>query len=229
MSVIIGISMGYKSNNEKKLEIDKNYLQVIKEVGGIPVILNPFINEKYFNKINIDGILLTGGGDVDPRYFGDNPHKKIRRIDPVRDNFEIKLCKWAIKSRLPVLAICRGIQVLNIAYGGTIIQHLDGDIIKHEQESPGWHPSHKINISDNNILADIYDKREIYVNSFHHQAVLKTGNGLEIVARAVDGIIESIASSDKYFIIGVQWHPELMYKKNSKHLKLFKRFIKNCE
>jgi len=230
MSVIIGISLGYNSSEEKKLVINKSYAKVIKIAGGIPVILPPFIQENDFIQFNniIDGILLTGGGDIDPRYFGKNPQTGLGRIDPIRDVFEIKLCRWAIERDLPVLAICRGIQVLNIACGGTINQDLSGEFIKHEQESPCWHPSHKIELKDDKLLYDIYGKRTIYVNSFHHQAVEKPGENLEVAARAPDGVIEALVSKTNSFILGVQWHPELMYRKLILHLKLFETFLENC-
>ncbi len=230
MSVIIGISLGYNSNEEKKFVINKSYVEVIKIAGGIPLILPPFIKENDFIQLNsiINGILLTGGGDIDPRYFGENPQTALRRIDPIRDVFEIKLCRWAIASDVPVLAICRGIQLLNIACGGTINQNLSGEFIKHEQDSPCWHPSHKIEIKDDKLLYKIYGKKTIYVNSFHHQAVEKPGKNLEVVARAPDGVIEALVSKTNSFTLGVQWHPELMYHKASSHLKLFEVFLENC-
>ncbi len=227
MSVIIGITHGYNNCEEKELTISSDYVKAIKKAGGIPVMLPPHIDKNdvpYLINI-LKGILISGGGDVDPRFFGENPHKGLKRIDPVRDSFEIQLCRKAIKNDVPLLAICRGMQVLNIACGGTIIQNIEGETIKHEQESPKWHPSHRIEIKDNNLLFDIYKKRKIYVNSFHHQAIGNLGKNLEIAALAPDGLIEGIVGNDTTFTVGVQWHPEKMFEKIPQHLKLFNAFI----
>ncbi|MFW5985186.1 MAG: gamma-glutamyl-gamma-aminobutyrate hydrolase family protein [Halanaerobiaceae bacterium] len=224
---VIGVTIGYSNQQETKLELHANYLNVIKKAGGLPVILPPQIEPEVLEQLldKIDGLLFSGGTDVDPYYFGEEPKKGLRRVDPGRDKFEMKLVNWALEKKVPVLALCRGIQVLNIALGGTIIQHLDGGL-KHEQDAPYSYPSHKVFLTENGYLQQVYGKTEIAVNSFHHQALQKTGSGLKVEASSSDGIVEAVSLPDHPFVVGVQWHPERMYKTEPLQLKLFQKFVR---
>ncbi len=224
---VIGITLGYYHKDDYWLAIHKNYIKVIEKAGGVPVLLPPVINQNGLEQLKgiLSGIVLTGGCDVDPIYFDEEPRPELRRIDPERDFFEIELCKWSLDKGLPIMAICRGIQILNIACGGTIIQHLGKDYYKHYQEAPRWYSSHKIVFTGDNKLRKIFGQDEIRVNSFHHQAVGDTGEGLKVTARSTDGIIEGIEMTDNTFVQGVQWHPEAMYIKDRMQMKLFQEFV----
>jgi putative glutamine amidotransferase len=160
----------------------------------------------------LDGILLTGGGDVDPAYFGEAPDPDLRTIDPLRDATEIALCRHALGLGMPLLGICRGIQTLAVALQGTVIQHLDREntpgLIQHEivTVSPG--AGHEIAIEPGSIVHRIVGRERISVTSAHHQAVGEPGEGMAVTARTADGVIEAIEHGEHPFLVGVEWHPE---------------------
>lgn len=227
---VIGITLGYENCQKNQLKIHDNYIKAVIKAGGTPLLFPPLLNKKNINdlKNNIDGVLFTGGCDLDPRIFKQEPHKHLRRVDPVRDKFEIELVNWCLENNIPLLALCRGIQVLNIACGGTIIQHLE-EGIKHDQQAPYYFPIHDILLTENSYLQKIYEgKTKLKVNSFHHQAIDKTGKGLVVQARASDNIIEAVIKKNHPFCVGVQWHPERMYAKYPVQLNLFQEFVKKC-
>ena len=231
MPVMVGITSGYKNIGEKEIVINKTYLDVIKKAGGIPILLTPQIGKNNLPalKDKLDGILLSGGGDIDPVFFNEEPDYNMRRIDPTRDRFEIDLVRWALHNKKPLLAICRGAQILNIACGGSIIQHLDNQHYQHDQKAPKWYPTHFVTFNNNGNLVDIFDGKQVRVNSFHHQAISELGTDVKVVAEAVDGVIEGIEVKDHPFAVGVQWHPERMYHHYPEQQKLFKEFIKICD
>lgn len=230
MRPIIGITPA-RNKDYSTYQLQKNYVDAVFNAGGLPQIL-PFpdnnkgtIINRYID--NIDGLLLSGGIDPDPLLWGEQPIPGMGRIDPLRDNFEIELIKLAKDVGLPILGICRGCQLINVALGGSIIQDFsgeNGDFIKHRQEAPHWYPTHTIKIENNTILAKIFaPDQKIKVNSFHHQGVKKPGKGLIISSRAEDDVIEAFEDSTG-LIMGVQWHPERMKKESGMH-KLFARFV----
>jgi len=200
-------------------------------VGGIPFTL-PTLNGSAEEIGSIlkktDGILLSGGTDIDPNLFGEEPAVKINRVDPERDSFELALTRESLKQHFPVLAICRGIQVLNVAAGGSLYQDIGKqveDSIKHTQDAPRWHSTHKIEIEKDSLLFDIISHDSIKVNSMHHQSIKNIGNEFKVVARSQDGIIEAIESKNSSFQLGVQWHPEEMVDLDANALALFERFV----
>ncbi|MFW5998713.1 MAG: gamma-glutamyl-gamma-aminobutyrate hydrolase family protein [Bacillota bacterium] len=230
MTAIIGISCGFNNVKEENIILHNSYIETIKKAGGIPVLLPPHLEEQNLKifKEKLDGVLLSGGGDIDPQVFNQEPEYNMRRIDPVRDKFELKLTEWLLQTDIPLLAICRGIQILNIVCGGSIIQHLESPCIKHNQNAPRWYPTHKISLKKGSWLEKIYEKNEIKVNSFHHQAIDKLGEDLDITARTDDGIIEGVEYREHPFAVGVQWHPERMYDNSYEQKLLFEQFIKMC-
>jgi putative glutamine amidotransferase len=155
-------------------------------------------------------------------------------ISPVRDGMEIFIAQQAIAMDKPILGICRGIQVINIAAGGSIFQDIyaennsDKRIIKHSQQAPRWFQIHNINIQSGTCLQSIFGVETLRVNSFHHQAVSEVAPDFTINAIAEDGIIEAISQENKKFVLGVQWHPENLWRKDITHLKLFERLVSVC-
>lgn len=157
------------------------------------------------------GLLLTGGGDIDPYLFGQHPHPRLGRVTPRRDAWEIALVQAALAAGRPILGICRGAQILTVACGGTLVQDLDTQVpgaIQHRQKAPRGHPSHEVQIHDGTLLRRIAGAAVIRVNSRHHQAVREPGAGLVVSAVAPDGVVEAVEGSGGGFVVGVQWHPE---------------------
>lgn len=227
MKPIIGISCN-EFSEDNIYSLKKYYVNSILESEGVPVILPPISDYSIIKEYTelCAGILLTGGGDIDPYYFGEPAEKDLGEINPLRDFFEIKLADWAIQRKIPLLGICRGCQVLNIAAGGSVIQHIKSNYC-HNQKAPRNYPIHDIFITKNSKIADILNSDTIRVNSFHHQAVNKLGKDLAATARSADGIIEAIENKVHPFCIGVQWHPECMQDTYSR--ALFKAFVKKAQ
>jgi len=229
MHPLIGISCSYDQKEERFFIADA-YCEAVVKSGGYPVILPGIagvkISRPYLAAVN--GLILTGGGDVDPVYFNEEPQLGLGEITPDRDRFEIMLVKAALRKNIPILGICRGAQVLNIACGGTVIQHIPSGVrkpLKHFQSAPRWYPTHKITVADNSRLAKIMGIRVARVNSFHHQAVRQPAPGFTACARSSDEVIEAIEHPGYRFVIGVQWHPECMVDKDKNSAQLFREFI----
>lgn len=190
------------------------YLDAVRAAGGTPVILPSTASPEEAVAIaaRLDGLLLSGGGDVDPRHFGEDPDPGLRTIDPARDGCEIALCRYADGNDVPLLGICRGIQVLAVALGGTVVQHLTPSntpgLIDHEIVSVSPGAGHAIDVAPGTRLAEILGTDRIAVTSSHHQAVGETGPDLVVSARTADRVIEAVEHPDRRFVVGVEWHPE---------------------
>jgi putative glutamine amidotransferase len=206
----------------------ENYCSSISNFGGIPIPL--VYDNKSINSILdiIDGLVITGGAfDIDPKYYLERKKYKNIFIKNERTEFEINICKKALKKDIPILGICGGQQLLNIVYGGSLIQDIKKDlstVINHEQKNPRNQVSHSVKLNLNTKLYNIIKKKSIKVNSAHHQSIKTAGKGLIINAIAPDGVIEGIEDQSKSFCIGVQWHPEFMI--NQSDNDLLKGFIK---
>jgi putative glutamine amidotransferase len=232
---VIGITSGYDFDKCMSY-VKEGYYDAVFISGGIPVLLPVTDNKNIIDDyINIcDGFILSGGPDVEASYFGENNMPYTGEISPVRDAMEIAISRKALELDKPILGICRGCQVLNIAAGGTIYQDIyaesaGGDaLLKHNQQAPKWYPIHTVEFENNSMLNGIFNNCELSVNSFHHQAIKDTADGFITAGRAKDGIIEAVCSTKNRFALGVQWHPELLWQKNSIHLKLFERLIALC-
>ncbi|MGE8205085.1 gamma-glutamyl-gamma-aminobutyrate hydrolase family protein [Heyndrickxia sp. NPDC080065] len=210
-----------------------DYMQAVIQAGGIPVILPMGMEEDIEEITNrIDGLILSGGGDIDPTLFGEEPHPKLGSISPGRDNYEIKIIQKMLQLNKPILAICRGIQILNIAVGGNMFQdiysQIESPLIQHSQNAVRYHPSHYVYVEKNSMLSEITGCTDFKVNSFHHQAVRNVVEPLKVVARSSDGVIEAVESSVHRFVLGVQWHPEPLAV-HGDHIsqKIFQRFIQS--
>ncbi|MDC7956486.1 gamma-glutamyl-gamma-aminobutyrate hydrolase family protein [Fusobacterium simiae] len=240
---IIGISasMIYEEKDELFLGdkyscVAYSYIDAVYKSGGIPVTL-PILKDVSAIREQVkllDGLILSGGRDVDPHFYGEEPLEKLEAIFPERDVHETALIKAAIDLKKPVFAICRGMQILNVTYGGNLYQDISyapGEHIKHYQIGSPYQATHSIKIDKHSTLFRMADKLEVErVNSFHHQALKKVADRLKVVATAPDGIIEAVEgeNEDGLFIIGVQFHPEMMYDKSTFARGMFKKFINIC-
>jgi putative glutamine amidotransferase len=229
MNPIIGVTSSYDWDRNNYI-LPASYIESIIICGGLPILLPPTTTKNSEEVIALlDGIMLTGGVDVDPSQYGEPPIPKLGKIDPIRDGYELYLTREAIEHQKPLLAICRGIQVLNVALGGTLYQdvytQVDGSF-KHSQMAPRYYPTHKVKILKDSKLFEIFGKNEIGVNSFHHQAIKTLGKGLTANAWSEDGLIEGVENQGENFVLGVQWHPERMIK--GEMVKIFQAFVEKC-
>ncbi|MEA1961302.1 MAG: gamma-glutamyl-gamma-aminobutyrate hydrolase family protein [Bacillota bacterium] len=222
MKPVIGICVNYEEK-ENKFSLREDYVLSIFRTGGVPVLLPPVeddvLVERYY--LLCDGFLLSGGGDLDPIYWGEQAEPMLGEINPLRDRFEMVLAKRLLRGQKPVLGICRGCQLINVAAGGSVIQHIQS-AQSHDQKAPRYYPFHDIVIESGNILSNITGTECIRVNSFHHQAVGEPGKGFRVSARSRDGVIEAV-EGESGWLLGVQWHPECMRDVHA--LNLFKAFI----
>lgn len=232
MKPMIGVTLDWEKG---VYQINETYIKAIIEAGGIPVCL-PYVEEEDGDKIiqAIDGLLLTGGGDIHPFFFGEEPKPKLGRVITKRDEREIQWTKLALQRNIPILGICRGLQILNVALGGTIYQDIyaeyKGERLLHTQTCQRNEASHFVTLQENSKLKQILKAAKIQVNSFHHQAINEVANDLEVVGTASDGIIEAVEHKTSPFCIGVQWHPEAFAIEGIEQSKtLFQAFIEACK
>jgi putative glutamine amidotransferase len=215
----------------RMLALGVSYLDAVAAAGGIPVILAPLPARRLESIIDrLDGVCLSGGPDIDPATYGAEAHVELGPTEPEVDLFELGLVRAARRRRLPVLAICRGMQALNVARGGTLVQHVPdmSDEIAHRQSSPASEPSHPVAVAADSRLARIVGSERIDVNSFHHQAIDRLGSGLEPVAWADDGVIEALEAPADAFTLGVQWHAECLTAR-PEHARLFTELVDAAE
>lgn len=230
---LIGIVAGQERDREgaARLTLPRAYTAAVEMAGGAPVVL-PLVDDLRLAEIYLgalDGLLLAGGGDVDPARFGEDPLPELGRVDPERDALEIALARRALELDLPVLGICRGIQVLNVAVGGTLYQDLEAQVphsLQHQQTAPRWYPIHEVRLEPESLLARIYQTESLRVNSFHHQAVRVVGQPFRVAAKSKDAVIEAVESRAHAFAVGVQWHPECMVERYPVQRLLFTAFVK---
>ncbi|MBO8128796.1 MAG: gamma-glutamyl-gamma-aminobutyrate hydrolase family protein [Peptococcaceae bacterium] len=225
---LIGITAA-QDDSAGRISLSEGYFRAVAKAGGTPVVLPPLPPAANLAALvkNLDGLILSGGGDVDPVYFGEEPLSGTGAINPERDDFEIRLARWALLNDLPVLGICRGMQVINIAAGGDICQDIaqwTGKPLKHSQEAPRWYPTHEISIISGSRLATILQTERLRVNSFHHQVIRRVAPGWRAVAWSKDGVLEAIEGPG-LFTVGVQWHPETMWERYPVFLNLFRALV----
>lgn len=213
--------------------ISRTYVDAVRSAGGIPVVIPEGETDLPALFERIDGLLLSGGGDIDPARFGEGTvHEKTYGINEERDQFEIAAWRYAVQRDIPTLCICRGIQVMSVAQGGTLIQHIPDALsnpLPHRQHEVGLGRSdlsHDISLTrGDHPLRRIVEQDVLQVNSFHHQAVLTPGNDLEVIATSSDGVIEGMWHPRMGFGLGVQWHPEMLAAEYPIHAALFKVFV----
>lgn len=231
MKPVIGLTANMDVNG--KHEIDPEYMTAIVRAGGLPLIVPVGVEEVEQLVDLLDGLLLTGGKDAAPLLFGEEPHPHLGEVTPARDRLEIALIRQMHLKDKPLLGICRGIQMLNVAFGGNLFQDIESQIVRpvlqHAQKAPRSHPSHTVKLEKDSLLEEIIGYKSIQVNSFHHQSVKGVAEPLRICAFANDGVVEAIESRDGKFILGVQWHPErLAAVGDVPSLRIFTSFIQAC-
>ena len=207
-----------------------DYVESIRRAGGEPRVLS--IDEPP-SLDGLNGVLFTGGDDIDPAYYGESPHPKTQKVDPARDTFELELAKLAFAHDTPMLAVCRGLQVVNVAAGGTLRQDIDAEPhhgFSHQVDVPLSAIAHDVWVTRGSTLSNVMEEElaggeVLQVNSRHHQAVKQAGSGFEVSATAPDGIIEAIERPASRFCIAVQWHPENFWR-TGEFRSLFEEFDK---
>ncbi|MBQ8249575.1 MAG: gamma-glutamyl-gamma-aminobutyrate hydrolase family protein [Clostridia bacterium] len=205
MAPLIGITTS--SNNDGDFFLRRQYCSAVLRAGGIPIMLPP-VSRPHAALGIIDAVILSGGGDIAPRLCGitDYDPMLLFEVSPERDEYELTLAELTYERNIPTLGICRGMQVMNCALGGSLHFHIDA----HRQTLSREQPSHTVTLPSGTLLRGLIGEAELAVNSFHHQAVNIPSNALRVSARAEDGIIEALEAPDKAFYLGVQWHPEHM-------------------
>ena len=212
-----------------------DYVESVRRAGGEPRVLDPSMDRPEVVAAEIGGLLLTGGVDVDPARYGEEPLPSVVNLEPDRDAFEFGLLQAARALNLPVFGICRGIQVMNVALGGTLVQDIPTQMsgsLEHSIPSPSFAVAHEIWVSKGSLLWTLMqekmaDSDGCSVNSRHHQAVKEVAPGFEVTATAPDGVIEAIECPHSTFCLGVQWHPENFWR-TGEFRPLFEGFIEAC-
>ncbi|MCM1108433.1 MAG: gamma-glutamyl-gamma-aminobutyrate hydrolase family protein [Clostridium sp.] len=209
---VIGVTGNF---GERGCELAEGYYRSLVQAGAVPLIIPPCEDrEVMINTLErIDGLLLSGGGDLNPLFVGEEPIPQLHAINPRRDKAELLLIRLAYDRQLPMLGICRGIQMLTAALGGTLYQDIEaqagaGPFVKHDQSLQRGVASHTVEVCGEGILRRLFPEGRIAVNSFHHQSVKDAGPLLQVCARAADGVVEAVESSEHKSVLGVQWHPE---------------------
>lgn len=211
-----------------------DYLQAIEAAGGAPLLIHLTTNDEVLNRLygQIDGLLLAGGEDIDPACYGVPRHPKLGDPDPVQDDVEIKLTRRALQDGKPVLAICRGIQLLNVALGGTLYQDIPSEIegaLNHNESTDRedmTYLAHPIVIERDSRLANLLGVTEAMVNTLHHQALRDVALSLRVTARAPDGVVEAVETVSPGWVVGVQCHPEMLWNSaDPRWARLFQAFV----
>jgi len=212
-----------------EMALGLTYLRAIEAAGGLPVVIPPLHLEAIEPLLDrLSGICLSGGPDLDPKAYGQKPSEHLGPGEPDLDRFELAIASAADQREIPLLAVCRGTQALNIVRGGTLFQHLPEveleERVQHRQQVPGNEASHPITIDSASRLATTIGLTETAVNSFHHQAIDRLGRGLVATAWAGDGTIEAVEDPTRRYLLGVQWHAELLVDRPQEE-SLFRSFV----
>ena len=230
---IIGISDTYKDGTNAA--VPRSYINAVLQNGGIPVVIPLMSDDNELIELlnSLDGVIFTGGEDFDPAYYNERPIPQMGRVNAPRDKFDIKLLLLAAERGIPVLGICRGVQLINIAFGGSLYQDLPAQYpdksIQHRQKQSNSEPSHAVIVEDNTIFANIVKDARIMVNSSHHQAIKDVARGFRVAGKSPDKIIEVIEKiDDENWILGVQFHPEMLVTNNLAMRSIFRHFIEEA-
>ena len=200
-----------------RVRLTAAYVTALESAGLIPLIVPPLSSDRAARAVldSVSGLVLTGGEDVDPARYGEQRHEKVRSVNAARDATEAALVGEARTRGIPVLAICRGIQILNVALGGTLVQDIASQCktdIGHDEDGPRDSRSHEVSVEPGSLIAKAMGTEHLTVNSFHHQSVKRVAEGMRVTARSPDGVIEGLESADnkRWWVMAVQWHPEEM-------------------
>ncbi|MEI6055062.1 MAG: gamma-glutamyl-gamma-aminobutyrate hydrolase family protein [Lentisphaerota bacterium] len=238
-SLKIGLSAGlYSGEIERPIEkgrayVSNDYVQSVARSGAIPIIFPIISDSSQIEQMMelVDGLILTGGDDINPLLYGEEPHIKLRNVIPQRDIFEYELLKYAQKRKTPVLGICRGHQLINTFFGGSLYQDnslKESSYIRHSQSKGNDFLEHTVNIKKDSWIHSFLGNK-ILTNSYHHQSIKNLADGFTISAESMDGIVEAIEKlGEGFFCVGIQWHPEMMSDKNQPMQNIFNEFSKVC-
>ncbi len=223
---IIGITT-YGRDEDNRFRAPGDYVDAVRRAGGVPVLLPPGDEAIELVASFVDGLILAGGGDIDPQHYGGEMHEMVYSVDHERDKSEIHLARTAVDRGMPTFGICRGLQVLNVALGGTLHEHLPdvvGENVIHRlpPREPAEHP---IRVKSGSRLAEIIVDLEFTATSWHHQGIENVAGGLTVVAHAPDGTIEAVEMAAHPWLVAVQWHPELTAATNATQQRLFNGFV----
>ena len=213
-----------------EMSLGLTYLRGLEEAGALPVVMPPLAGDAIEPLLDrLDGICLSGGPDLDPETYGAGRHPELGPTEPELDRFELDVARRADAREIPILAICRGTQALNVARGGALHQHLPelSSEIAHRQKTPADEPSHPVAVRPDSKLARVLGASDLEVNSFHHQAIERLGEGLVVTAVAPDGTIEGVEDPRRPFLVGVQWHAEMLIHRPYEE-SLFRGFVDAC-
>ncbi len=229
---VVGITLG-DGDKPGFHAMREDYVRSVEQAGAVPVVLPPVAPADVPALLDrLDGVLLSGGVDVDPALYGQARHPRLGRVNRRRDDFELALTREALRRDLPILAICRGHQVLNVAAGGTLVQDipstLEGDV-EHDASGRRWRRSHRVQVTSGTRLHEILGQDALSVNSFHHQAVERVGAGLVVSALCPeDRVVEGLEMPGRRFVVSVQWHPESFWNQPDSFQPLFDAHAEAC-
>jgi len=214
---------------------NQSYIRPADKAGAAPLLIPLLTDKDQLRQLFdlLDGLLLPGGEDVDPARYGQPPHENLRQVSPLRDATELTLARWAMEEGRPLLAICRGIQVLNVALGGSLYQDIQSQLPQAQNHDwfPGYprnHLSHPVQVAPDSRLAGILGTTTLSVNSLHHQAVQDIAPGLEAVAWSPDGVCEALEAPGHPFALGLQWHPEELVDDDPRAQQIFDAWVEAC-
>ena len=229
----IGIAIENPKTEPEVFRLRDDYVRSVETAGGLPLVFAPGRPEDASDLLDhVDGLLLTGGADVDPGLYGARPHPQLGPVFRERDDFEVALVREALRRDLPLLAICRGHQVLNVATGGTLYQDIPSEIPgagAHDPDVERWQTAHDVEILPGTRLREILRAERVAVNSFHHQSVRELGQDLVLSARSPDGVVEGVEMPRKRFVLGVQWHPESFWDHAPAFRPLFQALVRAAD
>lgn len=235
MAPVIGISTNFltvekgKFLGMERIYVNKDYVEAVTRAGGLPLLLPPVEDRKMIQQYVqlCNGFILSGGGDINPLLFGQFPHPKLEEFHTPLDRSQWWLTEEILKTDKPLLAICRGMQLLNVVQGGTLWQDMsavDHPVMLHSQIGPRGDIFHPVKIERHSILGDLFGE-QLEVNSFHHQGVDRLGKDLKVTAVAPDGMVEAIEMPGHRFVVGIQWHPEMLLTASAQMLPLFRQLL----
>jgi putative glutamine amidotransferase len=232
MRPVIGVTLG--DGDEPGVHaVREDYVRSVEQSGAVPVVLPPVPPGDVPALLDrLDGVLLSGGGDVDPALYEQEPHPRLGRVNRRRDDFELALVREGLRRDVSILAICRGHQLLNVATGGTLVQDIPSLVegqVEHDGKGPRWRRTHRVEVTGPSRLREILGQDTLSVNSIHHQAVDRVGDGLVVSARCPeDGIVEGLERPASRFVVAVQWHPESFWNRPDSFQQLFDAHAEAC-
>ncbi len=240
MSPIIGVTASITVHGPafgETYTLSRRYVDAVQAAGGVPVIIPHNLTEAELWQLfeRLDGLLLSGGGDIDPALFSEDPHPATDEIHSDRDRVELALARWVVEYDKPFLAICRGLQVLNVALGGSLVQDIPTEVpdaLEHRfdyDKVARDYLAHPVKIAADSHLARVIQQEVVQTNSWHHQAVKQVGANLKVTGYSPDGIVEAAEVPGKRFAIAIQWHPEWMYDRYPEQRRLFEALVRACE